>query len=340
MEKVLPWEEPEEVPEQVRTDFKQSNHEIKRLGAGQSAATYLFIDKDTADEVIDIIKARKNQGKKALYRSLRLNIRVVKYKKTVAEGNDILNEVMILDQVLAVKNPRIIEVFEYDQSHLEDAKWSTWPLCSGGDLQALLVKFQTALPVSFLWHVLYQTIEALLFLHHGITAEQKEPVEDWDQVWHGDLHCGNVFLQLDPSSTFGGYPNIVLGDFGAAVRYDDPGNSDTDDIIALGQMTRETACWRRYGDGPDTAERWTAEERELVTQGDELKAGLPRHGNVASSLGRLRRLMDLAAKKRIDKHKWLPAPVVEYLIRDIVTDEELEDMVIAPKGSKRNPVLL
>lgn len=31
---------------------------------------------------------------------------------------------------------------------------------------------------------------------------------------------------------------------------------------------------------------------------------------------------------------------MEFLIRGLVTDEELEDVMVAPKGSKKDPIVL
>ncbi|KAK4951290.1 hypothetical protein LTR10_010263 [Elasticomyces elasticus] len=68
----------------------------------------------------------------------------------------------------------------------------------------------------YVWHTMKGIAEGLAFLHHGVKdAEKDHPVPGWDPIWHLDLKPCNVFLTNVGMQ--GGYPRVVIGDFGCAV---------------------------------------------------------------------------------------------------------------------------
>ncbi|KAK5676639.1 Mitochondrial tRNAs modification protein [Elasticomyces elasticus] len=68
----------------------------------------------------------------------------------------------------------------------------------------------------YVWHTMKGIAKGLAFLHHGVKdAEKDHPVPGWDPIWHLDLKPCNVFLTNVGKQ--GGYPRVVIGDFGCAV---------------------------------------------------------------------------------------------------------------------------
>ncbi|KAI9845162.1 MAG: hypothetical protein M1837_005047 [Sclerophora amabilis] len=74
---------------------------------------------------------------------------------------------------------------------------------------------------AFLWHTFHSLLKALVYLHNGAAGELLAPRPGWRSVLHKDIKPSNVFVKT--SRRGGRYPTIVLGDFGVAIRDDDPG---------------------------------------------------------------------------------------------------------------------
>lgn len=99
-------------------------------------------------------------------------------------------------------HPNIIKLYS---SHIDipvpGKTTLVFEFCAGKDFQSLRTRAShigVGIPEGFLWHLLYQALDALRHLnrHHII---------------HNDLHIGNLFLR--PVDQGDAYPDVVLADF-------------------------------------------------------------------------------------------------------------------------------
>jgi serine/threonine protein kinase len=70
---------------------------------------------------------------------------------------------------------------------------------------------------AYAWHILTGITKALCFIHDGIDIDSTvtsslEPRKGWKTICHLDIKPGNIFLTH--TNTTGGFPRVVLGDFG------------------------------------------------------------------------------------------------------------------------------
>ncbi|KAI9800909.1 MAG: hypothetical protein M1833_003046 [Piccolia ochrophora] len=124
--------------------------------------------------------------------------------------------------------------------------------CDLGTLDELIARFAThrrLIPEDFIWHVFTSLIEGLVYCHTGHTSSNMVShythKPGWLTVLHRDLKAGNIFLQTCATSPF---PQVKLGDFGMAIRADNPMFHDTAYAGAITVMPPETPKFSEQGD--------------------------------------------------------------------------------------------
>lgn len=203
----------------LRKHFEHTHYLVQQLGAGEFGEAWLAINRSTAN---DLHTQLHDSDRPRFYKNLRANLVVVKFSKDDIEDDDLSHEINFLTQGICKPSPRILELLYH-----HDHGWTQWlvaPFYPGGDLYHFTRAFPQAITVSFVWHVVYQLTEAVLFLFFGTTdvRKPKQP-EEWPYMFHGDFHDGNVLLrQADPQSGFGNYPDVILSDFGTGEIHNDP----------------------------------------------------------------------------------------------------------------------
>lgn len=88
-----------------------------------------------------------------------------------------------------------------------------------------------------------QIVEALLYLHHGVSVEHPKAARQLLPSWHGDIRSANVILDNIKRDN-PRFPNVVLIDFGNAhihplnkpVLEKSTGNSSLLDLKGLCQL--------------------------------------------------------------------------------------------------------
>ena len=160
----------------------------------------------------------------------KLFVRKTMHRPMLSKGQP--TEVRILCDILPA-NRRIVHLAQAavypDDTHLH------LEYCNGGDL-AGLIKIYAAngvqIPEGFLWHVFIHLSEALAFIHYG-WGESREEMAHWRPVLHRDIKPENVFLMRRKD---GGYPDVILGDFGLAAVTTDSNHKD--------ECRAGTFCWQ------------------------------------------------------------------------------------------------
>lgn len=106
--------------------------------------------------------------------------------------------------------------------------------CDLGSLADVIDRYRARpdrpyMPEAFIWHAFHCMLKALAYLHHGIVdVKEFAQVDNWLTVLHRDLKPQNVFVRMAESGAR--YPKVVLGDFGIAMREDDPEWGMADDL--------------------------------------------------------------------------------------------------------------
>ncbi|KAI9799754.1 MAG: hypothetical protein M1833_003873 [Piccolia ochrophora] len=104
--------------------------------------------------------------------------------------------------------------------------------CEFGTLRDVVDKYLARptheyMPESFIWHAYHNMLKALAYLHFGTPADAPvfAPRPGWRTVIHRDLKPDNIFLKRPLAAAAAApprrYPQIVLGDFGLALRKGD-----------------------------------------------------------------------------------------------------------------------
>lgn len=137
--------------------------------------------------------------------------------------------------------------------------------CAGEDLRSLMshaLFVQRYIPEGFVWHVLYQTLVALEYLHGYL-------------IVHLDTHIGNLFLRPVDGDL---YPDVVLGDFEYSVSLVQDELNARRDIRMLGRsfhqdiLTTSADITDQTGDGAPPSQKLRTFVDELT---GDLDSGLP-----------------------------------------------------------------
>ncbi|KAI4242712.1 MAG: hypothetical protein LQ352_007186, partial [Teloschistes flavicans] len=241
----------------VPTDQREQDKydKVKTVGQGGEGTAHLLKSRNTGSLVVC----------KVIFRKLRLYQPPSPYTRG--------DELFFLRDALP-PNPRIIHLHSALTSPTQVQLYLGY--CDGGDLSSLLRRTHYRynpetrnwdyhrIPESFIWHVFLQLAEALAYIHHG--RDQRHPDrkphdQDWFSVVHRDIKPENILLQrpprgdLDHHTDLEPYPNLVLADFGMAIR-------------AL------TPDQEPFSEEPCGTERYQAPERPLHSQkGDVYSLG-------------------------------------------------------------------
>ncbi|KAL8630079.1 hypothetical protein Q9189_004215 [Teloschistes chrysophthalmus] len=218
----------------ARTDQHDQDkyRHIKTLGRGGQGTAHLLKSRTTGALIVC----------KVIYKDQRHYQDHFAYKRG--------DELYILRDAL-LPNPRIISIHSALTSSTHIQLYLEY--CDGGDLSSLIRKFHHRwnhetrewnyhrIPEAFIWHVLLQLAEALAYIHHGRDHRDlnTQPAnKDWLSVIHRDVKPHNVFLRRNARSNNPAhaaahdeepYPNVILADFGLAIRARLPGIEPTSD---------------------------------------------------------------------------------------------------------------
>ncbi len=165
---------------------------------------------------------------------------LVAVKEILVRKRETPDELGVLLTILK-RNDRICNLKDYAEPILQPFPWKTSdrkghlvkcsmvPLymeyCECGDLWAMAHRYREhdeIIPEGFILHVFKQVAEALAFIHWGYDVTGSAAPRrraSWRQVLHRDIKVENAFMTYrgDYSKK---YPDIVLGDFGAATPLD------------------------------------------------------------------------------------------------------------------------
>ncbi|KAI6792669.1 hypothetical protein KC336_g18426 [Hortaea werneckii] len=197
---------------------QQTYHVLQLLDYGMFGETYLAIKKQTANKIL-ATHTNSDSRIEDLYSALREQVIALKLDHVeggALVGLDLASEINFMTRRIPYSHPRLLPCID---AYCEDGKaWLATPFCSGGNLMTFCTRHNA--PLSFIWHVGLQIAEAIAFLHFGVDeADAFNGQTGWPVLCHADLYPGNIFLHLASCmgpTTFGNYPNIVLGDFGCA----------------------------------------------------------------------------------------------------------------------------
>jgi serine/threonine protein kinase len=210
---------------------------VRRLGLGCTAQ----------------VMAVKNQKDGKIYARKRLL-----YPASTPFKDNVPNEVWITRKL----GPHQLIPFIADVFESPPGQWSIiFQFCNGGDLDQLIVshsKLAKPIPEASMWHIYSNVASAVAFLHHGWREGQPLP-SDWDTIFHGDLHVGNVYLDYPPGSDI---PNVMLGDFGYSTYrkgydFNEPLFVNRErhhwsfDILQFGTILRDLMVAANQSEGPE-----------------------------------------------------------------------------------------
>lgn len=96
--------------------------------------------------------------------------------------------------------------------------------CEGGSLRDKMTAYamsKRTFSSDYLWHILVSIARGLAYMHFGILdAWDPRPVSSsWNTTCHLDLKLDNIFITS--SDQRGGFPRVVIGDFGCVVTMQD-----------------------------------------------------------------------------------------------------------------------
>jgi serine/threonine protein kinase len=161
-------------------------------------------------------------------------------------------------EVWALRKPPPHELVPFikETSESRDGGWTIISqFCNGGNLVEFIDCFEAKKEMvleGMLWHVYACLAKAIAFLQHGYRESERLP-EEWELMFHNDLHPANVFLDHAGSAL----PLVMLGDFGDATC---PPRTDDDelpvqegprgDILDIGHIIRilMLASWQPKAD--------------------------------------------------------------------------------------------
>ena len=169
--------------------FRQDWVVVKRLGYGTESNVFFCVPKRHADGLCNTPRPQRDH--------YQYKVKVVKFLKPPSFAAQ--HEVSTLRHMVPPADPSYLQPKAYDHNQ---KLWIISKVMRGGTLRTMNKVFRFNFPISLLWHVFIELVEALAKLHASGVA-------------HCDLWSANVFL--DPEHlTFKSYPRVVLGDFGRA----------------------------------------------------------------------------------------------------------------------------
>ncbi|KAL9582544.1 MAG: hypothetical protein Q9212_003239 [Teloschistes hypoglaucus] len=218
----------------ARTDQQKQDtyDQIKTLGRGGQGTAHLLKSRTTGALLVC----------KVIYKEIKHHQDHFAYKRG--------DELFFLRNAL-LPNPRIINLHSALTSSTQIQLYLEY--CDGGDLSSLIRKFHHRynhetrewdyyrIPECFIWHVFLQLAEALAYIHHGRDhrdSSTQPSNKDWLSVVHRDIKPHNILLRRNAASANPAhaaahneepYPNVILADFGMAIRARLPGSEPTSD---------------------------------------------------------------------------------------------------------------
>jgi len=296
--------------------IQQRYLEIKQVGHGTEGQVITCIPRDA-------VRRALRSAPSTLSQALRDSVNVVKYLSPGSEVVDSLAEVDVLPNIPA--HSFIGGFLELDH---DDKIWVTMPFYAGGNLRGFCRKLGESVPVSFVWHVMIQTLQALHHVHsHNYS--------------HGDVFDKN--FMLDPAHReYKDYPNVLLCDFGRALSRlgvdavaSSPTSGRREDLVTLGdewhRIAHKTEDTRLH-DGTCNCHHYHDQEAfgdsdELydrlmqLTSDDQVKTEAVSCDRVAREL-----LWDMT-KKRDALYAELPLAAEMFFRKNLPTDQEIEDAI-------------
>jgi len=235
---VLPRKErtQEEIKSMVaRHRFNKHYLELKVIGEGFASVVILCVPETAVEVFTEVLTRLGNRDweytfKTTAWQALRESICVVKHFQPVLGIANCSHKIAALTAIsksrhvlqrfysvrekngeegwvttpYVLKNPphfmsRLCSIRDADS---QDDMWYTMPYISGGTLQHFQEQMGNSIGVSFIYHVIIQTLQGLTMLHKR-------------NIVHGMLH--GTSIMIDPSQTeFKSYPNILITDFKCA----------------------------------------------------------------------------------------------------------------------------
>ena len=167
-----------------------------------------------------LLVKRKSNGRKAVEKRIQA--------KEILNG-DAAYEANI---IRGLCHSNIIEYYDafVDDRNRHDPRASIYmEHCDAGTLNGLLerrYKAKQCLMETSVWKILQQLVDAIAYCQYGIHEACDDPAQaresPWIGVLHRDIKPSNIFLRSNPN---GDFPDVVLGDFGRAIRMDEPEKS-------------------------------------------------------------------------------------------------------------------
>ncbi len=296
--------------------IQQRYLEIKQVGHGTEGQVIACIPRDA-------VRSALRSAPSTLSHALRDSVNVVKYLSPNSTVFDTLAEVDALPNI-----PAHSFVGGFVELDHDDKIWLTMPFYAGGNVQGFFQKIGESVPVSFIWHVMIQTLQAVHHVHsHNYS--------------HGDVFDKN--LMLDPAHReYKDYPNVLLCDFGRALPRlgvdtvpSSPTTGRRDDVVNLADEWHRIAHKtdvKRLDDGFCNCHHYR--DREAFGDSDELYnrlmqlTSLDRVKTGAVSCDRVARefLWDMT-KKRDALYAELPLAAEMLFRNNFPTDQEIEDAI-------------
>ena len=206
----MPFGRPPISPRSLADKYRQEGHS---LGGGGNFNAGVFVVR------------RRSDGRKFVEKRMKPN--------EIANGSAKF-EMFILRELKHRNVVDYIDAFVVDRGHhLRASLYMEY--CEHGTLEAHLQRLQRGrreyIGEEAVWSLLKQLANALTYCQYGIhdavsaiRLEDRARARHWIGVVHRDIKPANIFLRRRRDNNEEVFPDVVLGDFGQAIREDDIGN--------------------------------------------------------------------------------------------------------------------